>query len=543
MWCRLAGVVGFVLTALVAECYPPQALAHSPFDTMITIGETIGRYRIVGRLGTGGMGVVYRAQDLDLHRPVALKFLPTDLASDDEGRARFLREARMAAALNHPNTCTVFEVGELQARPFIAMELIEGETLAARLSRSNRLAIGDVLDVAIQVAEGLAEAHSRHIVHRDLKPHNVMVTPSGRVKILDFGLAKPLETARTGGTLTTSELLSTDLGHTTVFGTCSYMSPEQALGKRVDQRSDMFAFGIILYELVSGTRPFDGETPTEILAKVIESEPEPLSSRAPDAPADLVAIVRRCMQKRPEGRYGDTRQLVADLKAVHRRVTDDSHGTFVGLRSRGAVGAALLVLLAAPLTFSLISRDRTVPEVAALLQGRIIAFAGPVQLALGDGRAISSTGKTAEDKDPGPVPPTTGQLIATSAPIATVSIDGKVAGITPMTLELPAGTHDIVMTTPDGLRWRGRIELAAGEKASISRDLTAVGTLAIVSDVWAEVSLDGGPSEQTPIQFQRVAAGLHELRAFRDGFVPQQLEVTVEPSKVTTIRLTLTKHP
>jgi len=506
----------------------------------MTIGETIGRYRIVERLGTGGMGVVYRAEDLELHRPVALKFLPTELAADDERRARFLREARVAAALNHPNTCTVYEVGEHQAHPFIAMELIEGETLAARLSRSDRPTLREILDVAIQLAEGLAEAHSRQIVHRDLKPQNVMVTRSGRVKILDFGLAKPLQTVRTGGMLTTSELISADLGHTTIVGTCSYMSPEQALGRRVDQRSDIFAFGILLYELIAGDRPFQGETTTEILAKVIEAEPASLSSVAPAAPSDLVTIVRRCLQKRPEGRYADTRELVADLRAVHRRampreVAPDSREVFAARGVREAVGAVVLLLLAVPITYSLITRSGNVREITPL-ESRNILVIPPVLLA---NPFQASDMRRSEEE----VTRRSAHLMATSGPISTVAIDGRVTGITPLTVELEPGTHDIVMTTPDGLRWRGRMSVSAGQNLALHRDLHAVGTLAVVSDVWAEVSLDGGPAEQTPIQFQRVAAGLHELRVFRDGYVPQRLEITIEESKTTPVRLTLERQP
>jgi len=215
------------------------------------IGTTISHYRIVAKLGAGGMGVAYRAEDLVLRRSVALKFLSPEIAADDERRARFEREARLAAALNHPNTCTVYEVGQVEAghavaggepvvplgTPFIAMEFVDGETLAARLARAGQLAPREALDLAVQAAEGLAEAHTRGIIHRDFKPQNVMVTPAGRLKILDFGLAKPF-VAVSGPevVISTAEMISADLGDPNrIAGTVAYMSPEQALGKPVDQ--------------------------------------------------------------------------------------------------------------------------------------------------------------------------------------------------------------------------------------------------------------------------------------------------------------------
>jgi serine/threonine protein kinase len=298
------------------------------------IGTTINHYRILEKLSAGGMGVVYRAEDLILRRPVALKFLSPEIAADEERRARFQREARLAAAVNHPNTCTVHEVGQVDAigswmaageavvpigTPFIAMELVEGETLAAKLARSGRLPVREVLDLAVQAAAGLAEAHVHGVVHRDLKPQNVMVTPAGRVKILDFGLAKPFTSIHgTDAVISTGEMISADLGDgsSVVAGTVAYMSPEQALGRPVDPRSDVFAFGIVLYELVAGRRPFRGDTPTAIVAKILEAEAEPLPSSANDVPPLVVRIVQRCLQKRPEDRYQRTHDLAADLDDV-----------------------------------------------------------------------------------------------------------------------------------------------------------------------------------------------------------------------------------
>ena len=288
-------------------------------------GLTISHYRLVEEIGEGGMGVVWKADDLDLKRPVALKFLTEQTLAREEMRARFVREARMAAALNHPGICTIYEVGEVPVEdgpevrkiPFIAMELIEGRTLQAVLRESGRLPTGEIARIALQVAEGLGAAHARDIVHRDLKPGNVMLTADGRVKILDFGLAKPRERGKPegGGGATVAETVSAEVtSEGTVLGTVSFMSPEQAEGKPVDSRSDVFSFGTMLYRMAAGSLPFHGETPTSTLAKILESEPEPLSAARTDLPPDLERIVRRCLHKRPDERYNDTRDLVAALR-------------------------------------------------------------------------------------------------------------------------------------------------------------------------------------------------------------------------------------
>jgi len=229
--------------------------------------QQISHYWLLEKIAEGGMGVVYRAHDTTLGRNVALKLLPDELMSDSDRRRRFLREARTAAALNHPNICTIYEVGEDQGRTFIAMELVPGDTLAAKLI-AGPLPLPDLLRIAREVAEGLAEAHAHGIVHRDLKPQNLMVMPDGRVKILDFGLAKPTEPSEV------SEHSSTLTREGLVVGTIPYLSPEQALGKPVDARSDVFSFGTVLYQMATGRRPFRGETTAAVVEKILETEPE-----------------------------------------------------------------------------------------------------------------------------------------------------------------------------------------------------------------------------------------------------------------------------
>ena len=244
------------------------------------IGSTLSHFRITSKLGEGGMGVVWGAEDTDLHRPVALKVLSDETLAREDMRARFMREARTAAALNHSNICTIYEVGEVDQTPFIAMELIEGSTLEARMGGDRQLALPELLRIASQVAEGLAAAHAGGIVHRDLKPGNVMLTGEGQVKILDFGLAKP-QTTLMGGEAdeTLAQPISAEMTREgTILGTVSYMSPEQAAGRGVDSRSDIFSFGVLLYQMVTGRLPFQGDTSTSTLAKILETEPSPLAT-------------------------------------------------------------------------------------------------------------------------------------------------------------------------------------------------------------------------------------------------------------------------
>ncbi len=293
-------------------------------------------YSILEKIGTGGMGVVYRAEDTILKRHVALKFLPSDALGSDEGRARFLREARTAAALNHPNICTVYEVGQVEAgsvmisdkeeqsisegAPFIAMELIEGSSLREILDRSQTLPFEQLFDMSIQIAEGLAEAHSHGFIHRDLKPQNVMLTEQGRLKILDFGLAKAVESVHSEGegigkTVTLPPEL-TQQGM--IVGTLAYMSPEQIDGQDVDTRSDVFSFGTMLYEMASGKNPYQGKSTTKTIYNVLEVKPEPISRLRSELPEQFVEITLRCLGKDPAERYSDAGELLADLRELKK---------------------------------------------------------------------------------------------------------------------------------------------------------------------------------------------------------------------------------
>ena len=263
------------------------------------IGKTISHYRILEKLGAGGMGEVFLAQDTKLDRRVALKFLPVQLALDEELKARFKREARAAATLNHPNIITVYEVSEHENTPFIAMEYVEGESLKDLIGK-RELSICEVLDISLQISEGLAAAHEASIVHRDIKPQNILRGKDGRVRICDFGLAK----AKRDVTLTQA-------GST--LGTVAYMSPEQAQGKEADHRSDIFSFGVVLYEMITGRLPFKGAHEAATIHSIVNDTPEPLARYKSDVPGELQRIVDKAMEKNREMRYQHYYDLRADL--------------------------------------------------------------------------------------------------------------------------------------------------------------------------------------------------------------------------------------
>ena len=270
------------------------------------IGETISHYRIVGKLGEGGMGVVYKAEDTRLGRFVALKFLPPEMTRADDAMERFIMEARAASALDHPNICTIHEIDETnEGRTFIAMACYEGESLKARIARGP-IKLDEALEFAGQIAMGLSKAHGEGIVHRDIKPANIFVTKDGLVKILDFGVAKlsGMKLTKTGGTL----------------GTAPYMSPEQARGEDVDRRSDIFSLGAVLYEMIAGRPAFPGEYEQAAIYTIINEDPEPLTSIRSGIPMELERIVTKMLAKRSGERYQGLEEFLVDLRAVKKLV-------------------------------------------------------------------------------------------------------------------------------------------------------------------------------------------------------------------------------
>ena len=315
------------------------------------IGQTISHYQVLEKLGEGGMGVVYRALDLRLNRSVAIKVLPHDAMADVDRARRFMQEARAASALNHPHIITVHEVDAAGGTDFIVMEYVTGSTLEHLIGR-RLLSLKDALKYAVQIADALAAAHRAGIVHRDLKPGNVMITERGDAKVLDFGLAKLAGRADEDAQAATTYMdgaARTEAG--TILGTAAYMSPEQAEGKRVDARSDIFSFGSLLYEMVTGQRAFQGETKMSTLSAILQNEPKPASELTKGVPSDLDGIIAHCLRKDPDRRFqhlDDVKTLIDGLREASATKAEIGRpGERVGTRRRSSWLVAAAVLLVA----------------------------------------------------------------------------------------------------------------------------------------------------------------------------------------------------
>src|SRR5437762_4678269 len=285
-------------------------------------GTKLGRYEIRSLIGAGGMGEVYLATDTELDRTVAIKILPEQLASDQQRLQRFVQEAKAASALNHPHILTIYEIGSVNNSRFIATEFIDGVTLRQRMNEGMKLI--DILEIGSQIASALVAAHAAGIVHRDIKPENVMMRKDGYVKVLDFGLAKVTESTDSGADTEAPTRAMVNTGAGTVMGTASYMSPEQAKGVQVDERSDLWSLGAMLYEMISGHLPFAGETPTETISLILLKEPPPLSRYANEVPEELERIVDKALTKDREERYQIAKDLLIDLRHLKRKIEVDA---------------------------------------------------------------------------------------------------------------------------------------------------------------------------------------------------------------------------
>ncbi len=333
---------------------PPDDLAaamvNAEQQSRSILGRRLGHYQVRTTLGSGGMGEIYLAQDLTLERSVALKVLPPHFTLDADRMRRFVQEAKAASALSHPNVAHIYEIAESDGISFIALEYVEGQTLEARI-KASPLSPREIVEIALQVGDALEAAHAKGIVHRDVKPANIMLTPRGQVKILDFGLAKIAAAGTERLAVSSAAPVRTEPG--VLMGTADYMSPEQALGQEVDARTDIFSLGAAMYEMASGKRPFSGRTTGETLDRIIHQEPA-IAELSPRIPADLISIVLKCLEKDPNRRYRSARELILDLNGLKQRLTasrgptpvgaERSHRQSIAARRSAIAGLAVLAV-------------------------------------------------------------------------------------------------------------------------------------------------------------------------------------------------------
>ena len=363
-------------------------------DTPVPYGEQIGPYTILEFLRAGGMGEVYKARDTRLDRNVAIKFLPSVLADDAAALDRFQREARAASALNHPRICTIHDIGDYHGRPFFVMELLEGQSLNERMS-GKPVPVPELVDLALQTCDALQAAHAKGIIHRDIKPANVFLTTSGQIKILDFGLAKLVEEihyAAASVTMTEAEIIAGAVTRTRIgklVGTPAYLSPEQARGEEVDARTDIFSFGLVLYEMATGRPTFRGQTSRELINSILHETPVKPSTLNPALPSNLERIILKALEKTRNARYQLVSELLHDLNEFQK--DKQRRGVWM---TRVAVAAATLVLSTAAVVWIILSKS-TVSDAPNIIQRQVTS--NPVNDSVymaaisGDGKQVAYT--------------------------------------------------------------------------------------------------------------------------------------------------------
>ena len=500
------------------------------------LGKTIAHYKILEYLGGGGMGIVYKAEDTKLKRTVALKFLPTELTRDLDIKERFMHEAQAASALDHPRIGTIYQIDETdEGQMFIAMAYYEGDTLKKKIERG--LSLSEAVLIAIQVAEGLAKTHQQGIVHRDIKPANIIITRDGFVKIVDFGLAK-----LSGGT----KLTKTG----TTMGTPAYMSPEQVKGLQIDHRTDIWALGVILYEILTGTLPFKGDNEMSVLYNIVNQEPVPPSQLNPKLPVGLERIVKKAMTKEVAERYSNMLDMVQELKRLHPQLAKTSADAATVLLEEVANsqppeeigGAPKTILYEEAQPTVLVQEKKRVkkspPAKPRSSKSKIVVAAAVVLLAAAGGLLYFMN----------PFQPQYGYLMITSEPAgAEVFLKNEATGkFTPALLgPLEKGSYPVSLSLAGYEAWSEILTITNTDTLSNVAALVALkqptGQLSVTSDPdGAEILLDNQETgKTTPARLENISTGEHRLLIQKPGFEPAEESVAIEADKTAEIAFTL----